>query len=472
VKVAVPREIEQGERRVALVPDTAKMLVAAGLEVGVEAGAGAAAFISDDLYQKAGATVAGRAGSLLRDADAVLKVQAPRESEISLLKKGAVLISFLQPATQGDIVRSLASHGITAFSLELLPRISRAQSMDALSSQASAAGYKAVLMAADRLGKLFPMMMTAAGTVAPTRVLVMGAGVAGLQAIATARRLGAVVSAYDVRPAVKEEVQSLGGTFIELPLETQEGEGGYAREQSEEFLRKQRELIGEHIARSDVLITTAAVPGRRAPLLVTADMVRGMRPGSVIVDLASDTGGNVELTQDHNRHAQRPLHHALDDQSALRPQRRQPAAPPRQERSDRTRPAGRDHQGRLRDVWGRGCQRTREAGPLGRMTNELLNELTFFVLAIFVGFEVISKVPTILHTPLMSGTNAIHGIILVGAILIAAGADSPVTIVLGLIAVTLATTNVVGGFVVTDRMLEMFKGRQPAKRPAEAPVPK
>ena len=237
------------------------------------------------------------AADLLKDANAVLKVQAPMPSEVELLAKGSVLISFLQPATQADTVRSLASHGITAFSLELLPRISRAQSMDALSSQASAAGYKAVLMAADRLGKLFPMMMTAAGTVAPTRVLVMGAGVAGLQAIATARRLGAVVSSYDVRPAVKEEVQSLGATFIELPLEAQEGQGGYAREQSEEFLKKQRELIGEHIAKSDVLITTAAVPGRRAPLLVTADMVRGMRPGSVIVDLAAETGGNVELTQ-------------------------------------------------------------------------------------------------------------------------------------------------------------------------------
>jgi len=297
VKVAVPKESEQGERRVALVPETAKLLVAAGLDVSVEAGAGAAAYIKDDLYEKAGARVANRAGTMLHDADAVLKVQAPREPEISLLKKDAVLISFLQPATQGDIVKSLAAHGITAFSLELLPRISRAQSMDALSSQASAAGYKAVLMAADRIGKLFPMMMTAAGTVAPTRVLIMGAGVAGLQAIATARRLGAVVSAYDVRPAVKEEVQSLGATFIELPLETQEGEGGYAREQSEEFLRQQRELIGEHIAKSDVVITTAAVPGRRAPLLVTGDMVKGMRPGSVIVDLAAETGGNVELTQ-------------------------------------------------------------------------------------------------------------------------------------------------------------------------------
>lgn len=297
MKVATPKEIEQGERRVALVPDTAKMLIAAGLEVSVEAGAGASAYFTDDLYDKAGAKVANRAGPMLLEADAVLKVQPPRESEIALLKNGSVLISFLQPATQADTVKSLAQHGITAFSLELLPRISRAQSMDALSSQSSAAGYKAVLMAADRLGKLFPMMMTAAGTVAPARVLVMGAGVAGLQAIATARRLGAVVSAYDVRPAVKEEVQSLGATFIELALEAQEGEGGYAREQSEEFLRKQRELIGEHIAKSDVLITTAAVPGRRAPLLVTADMVKGMRTGSVIVDLAAETGGNVELTQ-------------------------------------------------------------------------------------------------------------------------------------------------------------------------------
>jgi NAD(P) transhydrogenase subunit alpha len=285
------------ERRVALVPDTATKLVAAKLEVGVEAGAGAEAFVTDEAYQAAGAKLVSSASDLLKDADAVLKVQAPDAKEIGLLKNGAVLISFLQPATQGDIVKALAKRGVTAFSLELVPRISRAQSMDALSSQASAAGYKAVLIAAGRLGKFFPMMMTAAGTVAPARVLVMGAGVAGLQAIATARRLGAVVSSYDVRPAVKEEVRSLGATFIELPLETQEGQGGYAKEQSEEFLKKQRELIGEHIAKSDVVITTAAIPGRRAPLLVTADMVKGMRPGSVIVDLASETGGNVELTQ-------------------------------------------------------------------------------------------------------------------------------------------------------------------------------
>jgi NAD(P) transhydrogenase subunit alpha len=235
--------------------------------------------------------------ALFKEAGAVLKVQPPDQSEVRLLPRGSVLISFLQPATEAGIVHALAAQGVTAFSLELVPRISRAQSMDALSSQASASGYKAVLMAAEHLGKFFPMMMTAAGTVAPARVLVMGAGVAGLQAIATARRLGAVVSAYDVRPAVKEEVQSLGATFIELPLESQEGEGGYAREQSEEFLRKQRELIGEHVAKSDVVITTAAVPGRRAPLLVTAEMVNGMRAGSIIVDLAAESGGNVELTK-------------------------------------------------------------------------------------------------------------------------------------------------------------------------------
>jgi H+-translocating NAD(P) transhydrogenase subunit alpha len=297
VKVATPKELLHDEHRVALVPDTATRLIAAKLDVAIQAGAGAEAFIPDDAYQAAGAKVVSHAADLLQDAQVVLKVQAPMPSEVTLLAKGSLLISFLQPATQGDIVKALATRGVTAFSLELLPRISRAQSMDALSSQASAAGYKAVLMAGERLGKFFPMMMTAAGTVAPARVLVMGAGVAGLQAIATARRLGAVVSSYDVRPAVKEEVQSLGATFIELQLEAQEGEGGYAREQSEEFLRKQRELIGEHVARSDVVITTAAVPGRRAPLLVTGDMVRAMRPGSVIVDLASETGGNVELTK-------------------------------------------------------------------------------------------------------------------------------------------------------------------------------
>jgi NAD(P) transhydrogenase subunit alpha len=295
MRVGVPKETLAGERRVALVPEAARSLVKGGLEVVVESGAGASAFFSDAIYMDAGAKVMDAATAL--GSDAVLKVQPPTPAEVGRLRAGAVLISFLQPATNADVVAALAKQKVSAFSLDLVPRISRAQSMDALSSQAGIAGYKSVLLAANHLPKFFPLLMTAAGTVAPARVLVMGAGVAGLQAIATARRLGAVVEAYDVRPAVKDEVHSLGATFLELPLEAQEGTGGYAREQSEDFLRRQRELIGDRVAASDVVITTAAIPGRKAPILVTADMVRRMRPGSVIVDLAAETGGNSELTK-------------------------------------------------------------------------------------------------------------------------------------------------------------------------------
>ena len=297
MKVGVVKETLAGERRVALVPDAVIKLIAAKLEVAIQAGAGSEAFLADEAYQKAGATIISEAQTLLGQSDAVLKVQPPSLDEVGALRSGAILISFLQPSTNGDAVKALARQKVTAFSLELVPRISRAQSMDALSSQAGVAGYKAVLIAANRLGKFFPLLITAAGTVTPARVLVLGAGVAGLQAIATARRLGAVVEAYDVRPAVKDEVKSLGATFVELPLEAQQGQGGYAAQQSEEFLRRQRELIGDHVAASDVVITTAAVPGRKAPILVTKDMVARMRPGSVIVDLAADTGGNVELTK-------------------------------------------------------------------------------------------------------------------------------------------------------------------------------
>ena len=297
VKVLVPKESAPGERRVAATPETVKKLKDAGLEVEVEAGAGVASGHLDAAYQEAGAKIVPDAARAAAAADIVLRVQPPAEGEIGALKKGTVLVSYLQPATYADTVRKLAAQGVTAFAVEMIPRISRAQSMDALSSQASIAGYKAVLMAAVRLGKYFPMLMSAAGTIAPARVLVLGAGVAGLQAIATARRLGAVVEAYDVRPAVRDEVKSLGATFLELELESQEGEGGYAREQSEEFIRKQRELLTDRVAAADVLITTAAVPGRRAPVLVTADMIRGMRPGSVVVDLAAETGGNTELTR-------------------------------------------------------------------------------------------------------------------------------------------------------------------------------
>ncbi len=295
MKIGVVKETLPGERRVALVPEAARGLVKASLQVAVESGAGAAAFFSDAAYIDAAANLTDAATALA--ADAVLKVQPPSLDEVARLKGGAVSISFLQPSTNADVIRALAKQQVTAFSLDLVPRISRAQSMDALSSQANVGGYKAVLLAANHLPKFFPLLMTAAGTVAPARVLVMGAGVAGLQAIATARRLGAVVEAYDVRPAVKDEVHSLGATFLELPLEAQEGTGGYAREQSEDFLHRQRELIGDRVAASDVVITTAAIPGRKAPILVTADMVRRMKNGSVIIDLAAETGGNCELTK-------------------------------------------------------------------------------------------------------------------------------------------------------------------------------
>ncbi|HEV2954438.1 MAG TPA: Re/Si-specific NAD(P)(+) transhydrogenase subunit alpha [Candidatus Dormibacteraeota bacterium] len=299
IKVVVLTEEMAGERRVALVPEGVRKLCSLGLEVAVQKGAGGGALIDDDAYLAAGGTVDTDLAHLLSGADVVLAVQAPVPTAIAQLPKGAVVISFLQPSTQADAIRSMVGAGVTGVSLDLVPRISRAQSMDALSSQAGVSGYHAVLVAAVRLPKFFPMLMTAAGTIPPARVLVLGAGVAGLQAIATSRRLGAVVEAFDVRPAVRDEVKSLGAKFLELELDTEqaEGAGGYAREQSEEFLAKQRELIGAAVAQSDVVITTAAIPGRQAPVLVTAAMVKAMRPGSVIVDLAAESGGNCESSR-------------------------------------------------------------------------------------------------------------------------------------------------------------------------------
>src|SRR5712691_12935335 len=288
MKIAVISETLQGERRVALVPDAAAKLAISGFEVIVEAGAGEQAGFTDDAYREAGVAVEADRRALLGTADVVLSVQPPRLEDVALLRVGAATISFLQPATQGAVVEALAARGITAFSLELLPRISRAQSMDALSSHRSLAGYKAVLMAANQLGKFFPMLMTAAGTIPPARVLVLGAGVAGLQAIATARRLGAVVEAYDVRPAVKEEVQSLGASFLQIEVQQEgDGSGEYAKALPEETQRRQRELRANRAAAADCVITTAAVPGRPAPKLVTGDMVQAMRAGSVIVDIAA-----------------------------------------------------------------------------------------------------------------------------------------------------------------------------------------
>jgi NAD(P) transhydrogenase subunit alpha len=292
MRVAVPLEIRDGEKRVALVPDIINKLTRLGLDVIIESGAGIHAQATDAEYVSAGASIA--KGEVLSDADVVLSVQPLTPAQMSKLKKGAITISFLSPVTAVDSIEAAANAGVTAFSLELVPRISRAQSMDALTSQALCAGYRAVLVGAEMSPRFFPLLMTAAGTVTPAQVLVLGAGVAGLQAIATARRLGAVVSAYDVRPSSADEVKSMGATFIELELEALEGAGGYAREMTEERAAKQRELLTPYIAKSHLVITTAAVPGRAAPRLMTRAMVDSMAPGTIIVDLAAESGGNVE----------------------------------------------------------------------------------------------------------------------------------------------------------------------------------
>jgi len=294
--VGVCKETVAGERRVALVPELVGKLAKAGLDVRVQPGAGMAAGFADAGYQNAGAALEANA---LAQADVLLKVQPPTPEEIAGLKEGATLIGFLQPYTNRSAIQVLAARRVTAFAMELMPRITRAQAMDALSAMSTVAGYKAVLLAASRLPKFFPLLMTAAGTVTPARVLILGAGVAGLQAVGTAKRLGAVVEAYDTRPVVKEQVESLGGKFVELGLETKDAEAktGYAKAQSEEFYQKQRAMLSQYVAAADVVIPTALVPGQRAPILITAEMVQAMRPGSVIVDLAAEQGGNCALTE-------------------------------------------------------------------------------------------------------------------------------------------------------------------------------
>jgi NAD(P) transhydrogenase subunit alpha len=293
LNVAVPKETVPGERRVAVTPDVASRLVKSKCAVSVQSGAGESAGFLDAAYAAAGATIESDANTLLGKADIVLKVQRPSAQEIAQLRSGGALIALLAPLTASDTATLLAARNVTSFAMELIPRISRAQGMDVLSSQATVSGYKAVLFAADALPKFFPMLMTAAGTIAPSKVLVLGAGVAGLQAIATARRLGAVVTGYDTRPVVKEQVESLGASFI-APLVTGEGTGGYARELTPEEQAQNREALGKSIAEHDVVITTALVPGRRAPILITDAMLSAMRPGSVVVDLAAEAGGNCE----------------------------------------------------------------------------------------------------------------------------------------------------------------------------------
>jgi len=295
--IGVPKETAAGERRVSLVPET--VVKFSGFQVLLEAGAGEDSGYPDSAYKEKGAMVAPNADKLFEQSDVISKVQPPSLVEANLFGEGKTLISFLYPLSNLEAVRKLSERKATVFAMELMPRISRAQSMDALSSQATVSGYKAVLLAADSLPKLFPMLMTAAGTIPPAKVFVVGVGVAGLQAIATAKRLGAVVEAYDVRPTVKEQVMSLGAKFVEIPVEAKDAQtsGGYAKAQSEEFYKKQQEFLAERAHASDAVITTALVPGQRAPILISEDAVKGMRPGSIVIDLAAEQGGNCALTE-------------------------------------------------------------------------------------------------------------------------------------------------------------------------------
>ncbi len=299
MKIAIPKETEKSEKRVAATPETVKKMTALGLAVAIESDAGKASSFLNSEYETAGAKIVSGVQTLLQDASIVLKVQKPASSEVSLLKEGAILVALLQPRTNPDLLSQLAKRKITAFSMDLIPRIARAQNMDVLSSQSNIAGYKAVIMAADRLKKMMPLMMTAAGTITPAKVLILGAGVAGLQSIATAKRLGAVVEAFDTRTAVKEQVESLGGKFLSLPLTIEETEdkGGYAKALSHETHLKEQALIEKHVKEADIVITTAQIPGKPAPLLITGSAVKNMKEGSIIVDLASETGGNCELTE-------------------------------------------------------------------------------------------------------------------------------------------------------------------------------
>jgi H+-translocating NAD(P) transhydrogenase subunit alpha len=302
MKIAVPRETAEGETRVALTPQIAGQLVGDGVEVLVQAGAGEASSNLDEAYREAGATVVPDAAALYGQADVVLRVGRPSDEEVEMLREGTVLIGTLGTLARPELAQKLATRGVSAISMDAIPRITRAQSMDTLSSQATVGGYKAVLIAAERLPKFFPLLTTAAGTIRPARGIIMGAGVAGLMAIGTARRLGAVVEATDVRPVVKEQVESLGGTFIEVEMTEEEKaqaetSGGYAREMSEDYKRRQAELIAERVKEADFIITTALIPGRPAPKLVTEEMVKSMKPGSVIVDMAAEMGGNTELTE-------------------------------------------------------------------------------------------------------------------------------------------------------------------------------
>lgn len=517
--IGIPKEIAEHERRVAATPETVQLLQKLGFDILVETGAGEAAFFSDEAYQQAGCRIVASAETLWRLADIVLKVRPPQlnqalgKHEVDLLQEGGTLVSFINPAQNAGLIQQLAERRATVLAMDTVPRISRAQKMDALSSMANLAGYRAVLEAANHWGRCFSGQITAAGKMPPTKVLVIGAGVAGLAAVRTAKSLGAIVRAFDTRPVVKEQVESLGGEFLELHFaEDGTGEGGYAKVMSEEFIQAEMALFAEQAREVDIIVTTALIPGKRSPILITRDMVENMKEGSIIVDMAAEQGGNCEVTKPGTvyRHSGVVIigltdfpskmsaqasqlygmnlchlleelggaeHYHLDfdndvtrnvvvlhegaityppaqkvgssqpQQANVSPQPPTPKAPSAQP------PTSTRH---LTPLWlllaGLVLVGVGLAAPAS-----FLSHFTVFVLACLIGWQVIWNVKPALHTPLMSVTNAISGIIILGGMLQLTPGSSPVPMVLGAIAILIGTINISGGFLVTQRMLKMFQ---------------
>jgi len=509
-KIGVPREVASGECRVAATPETALKLQKLGFEILIEAGAGAAANCTDEAYRAAGCTVVKDAATLWSNSDIIIKVRAPQDSEIGHLKPGKTLISFLYPAQNEDLVKKLSATGATVLAMDMVPRISRAQKMDALSSMANVAGYRAVVEAANNFGRFFTGQITAAGKVPPAKVLVIGAGVAGLAAIGAANSLGAVVRAFDTRPVVKEQIESLGAEFLELDFkEDGTGEGGYAKVMSKEFIEAEMALFAAQAKEVDIIVTTALIPGKRAPILITNDMVRSMKEGSVIVDLAAEQGGNCESTKPGecvkvdgvtivgytdlpsrmaNQSSQlygTNLWHLLSDMGGNEKYRVDHSdevvrgalivdkgeilpPPPKPEPSPAAAAPAPQHETKPSAL-----EKKRGIGlgnlilivlgalaiyGIGAYTDsKFIGHVTVFVLAVIIGFQVVWNVTAALHTPLMSVTNAISGIIIVGGMLQIDGDFSSATTILGGIAILIGTINIAGGFLVTQRMLAMFR---------------
>jgi NAD(P) transhydrogenase subunit alpha len=511
MRIGVPREIYAGEKRVATTPDVAAQLIKMGFDLTVESSAGVAANYSDTAYEEAGCSIASSADEIWSEADIVLKVRGPENEESGRLKKGQTLISFLWPAQNPDLLQQLTESGVTAMAMDSVPRISRAQKVDALSSMANIAGYRAVVEAAQHFGRFFTGQITAAGKVPPAKVLVIGAGVAGLAAIGAAKAMGAIVRSFDTRPEVKEQIESMDAEFLMLDFEDEDGsgEGGYAKVMSDEFIKAEMALFAEQAKEVDIIITTALIPGRPAPRLITAEMVESMKDGSVIVDLAAEQGGNCELTEPEKvviRHgvtligytdlpsrlaAQSSqlyatnLRHLLTDLTPEKdgrivvdmedevirgatvckdgettwppPVPKLRATPPKAEPAPAPTPVVEPKQRSVGGpIIGMVIAGLALMGLGAVAPPSFMAHFTVFVLACFVGYMVIWNVTAALHTPLMSVTNAISSIIIIGA-LIQVSSDNEVIMWIAVVTVALASINIVGGFAVTRRMLEMFR---------------